>query len=535
MNFRRNKKNNKKINVNRLQFVMAIIFLLVGFVLFKLYELQILKYDLYVALAMDQHQVFRKLNPERGKIFVQNDPYIFGKNLYPVATNKEFASIFAVPEDIHNPQEVAEKLYEFFDHEEVLREIEETLEEDEYFRDMYDEEGNIIDKQKEEFRKIKKEIAAQGGLIIINDREFHKPINGQDLVLTINRSIQFVICEKLSKAVPEYGADSGTVIVMEPKTGAIIAMCSWPSYDSNNYNKVEDVRLYNNPAIFDQYEPGSIFKIMTIAAGIDSGAIAPETVYEDKGFIMVEGWNKPIKNSDFDTYGPHGIVDMVTVLEASLNTGSIFVMRKTGEEKFAQYVKNFGFGEKTGIELETEYAGDIRGLTRKVIRPVEVATASFEQGITVTPLQVITAFAAIANGGILMKPYIVGKIVSSEGEQITEPRQIRRVVSEKTALLTSGMMVNVVDGGHAKMAAVEGYYVAGKTGTAQVASRDRSGYGDETIHTFVGFAPVDDPKFVMLVKLDNPRNVRFSASSAAPLFSRLAEFILNYYQVPKER
>src|SRR3989339_461288 len=443
MNFRRNKKNNKKINVNRLQFVMAIIFLLVGFVLFKLYELQILKYDLYVALAMDQHQVFSKLNPERGKIFVQNDPYIFGKNLYPVATNKEFASIFAVPEDIHNPQEVAEKLYEFFDHEEVLREIEETLEEDEYFRDMYDEEGNIIDKQKEEFRKIKKEIeakerkeqiikeyieklskpndpyepirnkitkekldqllelklegvyytmetyryypdirlgshvfgfvgnrdagmyglegffneelsgtmgsikterAAQGGLIIINDREFHKPINGQDLVLTINRSIQFVICEKLSKAVPEYGADSGTVIVMEPKTGAIIAMCSWPSYDSNNYNKVEDVRLYNNPAIFDQYEPGSIFKIMTIAAGIDSGAIAPETVYEDKGFIMVEGWNK--------------------------------------------YVKNFGFGEKTGIELETEYAGDIRGLTRKVIRPVEVATASFGQGITVTPLQV---------------------------------------------------------------------------------------------------------------------------------------------------
>src|SRR3989339_499081 len=161
MNFRRNKKNNKKINVNRLQFVMAIIFLLVGFVLFKLYELQILKYDLYVALAMDQHQVFSKLNPERGKIFVQNDPYIFGKNLYPVATNKEFASIFAVPEDIHNPQEVAEKLYEFFDHEEVLREIEETLEEDEYFRDMYDEEGNIIDKQKEEFRKIKKEIEAK--------------------------------------------------------------------------------------------------------------------------------------------------------------------------------------------------------------------------------------------------------------------------------------------------------------------------------------------------------------------------------------
>ncbi|RLC38400.1 penicillin-binding protein, partial [Candidatus Falkowbacteria bacterium] len=200
------------------------------------------------------------------------------------------------------------------------------------------------------------------------------------------------------------------------------------------------------------------------------------------------------------------------------------------------YVKNFGFGEKTGIELETEGNGNIVSLLRKSIRPVEAATATFGQGITVTSLQMITAYGAIANGGILMKPYLVSGIVSPDGEkQITQPKQVRRVISEKAAVLLSGMMVNVVDGGHAIRAGVKGYYVAGKTGTAQVADKEKRGYGDRTIHTFVGFAPVEDPKFVILVKLDDPKDVLFGASSAAPLFGEIAEFILNYYQVPKER
>jgi cell division protein FtsI/penicillin-binding protein 2 len=227
---------------------------------------------------------------------------------------------------------------------------------------------------------------------------------------------------------------------------------------------------------------------------------------------------------------------MVTVLSESLNTGAIFVEQRVGAEMFAQYVKKFGFGEKTGIELETEGISNIKNLERKKIRPIEAATASFGQGITATPLQIVTAYAAIANGGILMKPYLVAEIVSPHGErQKTQPKQIRRVIAEKTALLLAGMMVNVVDGGHAKRAGVKGYYVAGKTGTAQVPDKEKGGYSDRTIHTFVGFAPVEEPRFVMLVKLDDPKDVRFAASSAAPLFGQLAEFILNYYQVPKER
>ncbi|MBD3247774.1 hypothetical protein GF382_00605, partial [Candidatus Falkowbacteria bacterium] len=186
---------------------------------------------------------------------------------------------------------------------------------------------------------------------------------------------------------------------------------------------------------------------------------------------------------------------------------------------------------------ETESPGNIDSLLRNRIRPVEAATASFGQGITVTPLQMITAYAAIANDGIMMKPYIVKEIVHDDGSKFeTRPIQIRRVVSERAAAITLGMMANVVEGGHAKLAAVDGYYVGGKTGTAQVASEDEKGYSEkDTIHNFIGLAPVNDPKFVMLVKLNKPKIDGYSASTAAPLFGEIAEFILNYYKIPKER
>ncbi len=249
---------------------------------------------------------------------------------------------------------------------------------------------------------------------------------------------------------------------------------------------------------------------------------------------MIPGWDKPIKNSDYATHGGHGVVDMNTVLEFSLNTGTIFVEEKLGTEKFTEYVKRFGFGEKTGIELETEGVSNINNLLRKKIRPIEAATASFGQGITATPLQMITSYAAIVNGGWLVKPYVVEEIVAPDGSvSRTQPQKLRRVISERTALLVSGMMVNVVDRGHSTRAQVKGYYVGGKTGTAQVAGR--GGYSDQTIHTFVGFAPAEEPEFVMLVRFDNVKSVRFADSSAAPLFSELSEHILNYYQVEKER
>lgn len=609
----------------------------------RMVNLQVSNYELYTALASSQHQVFSKLKPERGRIFIQDSKKLMGSELYPVASNKEFGRIYAIPSNINNPRQVAEKVYDLLDRKEVESEVKEELEKSGYAsgtppfisadltepnntdeeKDFYEvkkeleikeRKGKIVrdyidifSKHLDPYEPLKKKVpedvlqqldemdiegieyimenhryypegpvgshvlgfvgyenaerkgqyglegyfdeelsgqygslqaekAATGNVVIVNDRKYSAPKDGDDLILTINRSIQFTVCEKLKQTVNKFDADGGDVIVMEPYSGALLAMCSFPDYNPNNYNQVENIDRYNNPAIFDSYEPGSIFKVFTMAAGIDAGKVSPRSVYEDRGQIKIEGWHKPIKNSDFESHGPHGRVTMIDVLAKSLNTGSIYVMEQVGAEAFADYVKDFGFGQKTGIELETEGASNIRNLERNRIRPVEAATASFGQGITATPLQIVTAYSAIANGGILTKPYLVGKIVLSDDQiQRTEPQQIRRVISERASMLLSGMMVNVVDSGHAKMAAVEGYYVAGKTGTAQVASQITRGYGDTTVHSFAGFAPVEDPKFVMLVKLDNPKGVEYSSASAAPLFGEIAEFILHYYQVPEER
>ncbi len=656
----KNKNKRRKIIMknNRINLVIAIIFLLGALILYRLYDLQIKKYDLYVALASSQHVAYNKLQPKRGRIFIQ-DSYGEGK-LYPIATNKDFALVYAVPRDIQNPIEVAKKLYEIFNKEEVEKEVDELfVQEDrntmnkkiEILKDLNGKEREekekeiladynrmINDEEFKEFRKIKREAEinlrkekiineyikklskrndpyepiakkvdketlnkvinlnipgikfmtetyrfypernigahiigfvgydgnkkrgfyglegffdeelrgkigiikaerdANRYLTIVSDREFQKAIDGSDLILTIERPIQFEACRKLEEAIIKHGAEGGTVIIMDPNTGAILAMCSWPDYDPNNYSEEEDSAIFNNPAIFYPYEPGSVFKTITMAAALDAGVIGPNSTYEDKGYVNIEGWPKPIKNSDFETHGGWGVVDMNAVLEKSLNTGSIYAMNKVGANVFADYVKKFGFGEKTGIELETEAAGNIYNLLRKKIRPIDAAVASFGQGITVTPLQLVTAYAAIANGGILMKPYLVKEIIHTDGKKdITTPKQIRRVISEKAALMLAGMLTNVIEKGHGKRAGVEGYYIAGKTGTAQVPDKNKRGYSDKTIHTFVGFGPTDDPRFVMLVKLDDPKDVRFSASSAAPLFGELAKFLLTYWQIPKER
>lgn len=631
---RTNKENN-----GRLKLILAIIFLSAGLLVLRLFDLQILKYELYTALASDQHQVFSELKPNRGKIFYQDNKAGELQKLYAVATNKEFALVYAVPNLIQNSEDTAQKLYEIFDKASVEAEVEKVLKDDPYFKETTEPLVAEEWQAREEYKKIKREAeiesrkktvidayllklnkkndpyeplkkkvdeeqlsqlmtlnlpgiksvmqnhryypeknagsqllgfvgfsddqevgqyglegffdeelkgkegsvrserSAGGESIIVNNREYNQPKDGSDLVLTINRSIQYVVCNKLYEYAAKHGADSGSVIVMDPKTGAIIAMCSWPDYDPNNYGDVNDIMVYNNPAIFSEYEPGSIFKSITMAAGIDQGVVEPNSLYNDPGQLMIEGWHKPISNSDFSTHGAWGMVDMTKVLEQSLNTGSIYVMQKTGPKNFADYVKKFGFGEKTGLELETEAKGNIRNILREKTRPVEMATASFGQGITTTPIQNLVSYAAIANGGMLMKPYVVDEIRNSDGTiEKTQPKEIGRVISERTALLVSGMLVNVVDFGHSKRAQIDGYYIAGKTGTAQIPDKKNGGYVEgSTIHTFVGFAPADDAKFVMLTKLDAPKDAVYAESTVVPLFAEIANFILDYYKIPKQR
>ncbi|MFZ4631606.1 MAG: peptidoglycan D,D-transpeptidase FtsI family protein [Patescibacteria group bacterium] len=636
---------NSKISNNRLHLVMAIIFLLSGALVYKLFSVQIGQFDLYTALASSQHQVYSQLKSDRGRIFLSES--INGQEkLYPLATNKDFANIYVVPKEIVNPVEVAEKLYKYFDEPVIAKEklamsatsteygvasatkeaiisnylkkldkpgdpyesLDKKLSIDELIKlysylastasstinpinlevrneqvvykksasstEVFKLLGFGFDLQKfryypekemgshllgfvsyvndeergryglEEFfnddlfgkyGSLKSEKAAQSNTVIVNDREYIKPENGSDIILTVDRNVQFVACEKLKEAVKKHGADGGSVIIVNPKTGAIIAMCSVPDFDPNNYKDVGNIRVYNNPAIFDQYEPGSVFKVVTMSIAVDQGRVSPSTTYKDEGRIMINGWPKPISNSDFDTKGAHGIVDMNAVLENSLNTGAIFAMRQAGPKVFADYVKNYGFGEKTGIELGSESSGDINNLLKAKVKEIDAATASFGQGIAVTPLQMIMSYQAIANKGILMKPYIVKTIIRNDGkrEEII-PKQIRRVISAKTADTISAMLVNIVEKGHSSKAYIQGYYIGGKTGTAQIATT--GGYlKNQYIHTFIGIAPIENPSFVMLTKMDSPKDVTYAEGSVVPLWKDIADFMLKYYEVPKTR
>ena len=309
----------------------------------------------------------------------------------------------------------------------------------------------------------------------------------------------------------------------------MLALCSSPDFDPSNYGKVPDLSVLNNPVTLDAYEPGSVFKAFTMAAGLDANKINPKSTYLDKGVEEID--NFKIKDSDGVA---HGVQDMTTVLDESLNLGTIFVQRQLGKDAFRQYVQAFGFGAKTGIGLTPESKGDVSSLAKK--GDIWAATGSFGQGITTTAIQLAAAYASLANGGRLLRPYIVDEIIHPDGtREKTKPTVVSQPITARSSRLITGMLVSVVENGHGKKAGVPGYYVAGKTGTAQVASSKGGYQKDVTIGSFAGYAPASDPKFVMVVRINHPRDVQWAESSAAPLFGQMAKFLLSYFQVPPER
>jgi len=371
------------------------------------------------------------------------------------------------------------------------------------------------------------ELGNFGNLLTLGERNLVPAVNGADLVLTIDKNIQFFACKELKNAIEKYEAESGSIIVLEPQTGRLLAMCNFPDFDPNKYNEIEKVELFKNNAIMANYEPGSVFKPITMAAALNEEAVDPFTTYNDTGAVRIAEYT--ITNSDKKA---HGVKTMTQVLEESLNTGTVFASRKVGIDKFSDYIKAFGFGAPTDIDLYPEEVGNVSSLDKK--HDLYLATASFGQGISVTPIQLITAFATIANGGKPIQPYILDKIIYSDGTAETKKSQIGEpIISIETAQKLSSMLVSVVQSGHATGANIDGYYVAGKTGTAQIPAPG-GGYSDETIHSFVGFAPLNNPRFVASVKLDKVKAVRFSASSAAPTFGKLAKYILDYYEIEPE-
>lgn len=389
-----------------------------------------------------------------------------------------------------------------------------------YFDDFLAGENGFLDTQTD----------ISGRWIGVGARHFKPAEDGGDLLLTIDRTIQFEVCKKLQEGVEAYQADGGSVVIIEPKTGRVMAMCSAPDFDPDIYNEVEDISVYNNRAVYEAYEPGSVFKPLVMSAALDQGVVTPSTLVNDTGEEQIDEYT--IRNSDLQA---HGLVSMTQILELSLNTGMIQVMRLLGGRTMLSYIEDFGFGQTTGIELSAESSGTIDALYND--QEIYYATASYGQGITVTPLQLASAYAAVANGGLLMKPYIVEEMRHPDGTvDYTKPEPVRNVISSKTATTISAMMVSVVENGHGGKAAVPGYYIAGKTGTAQVAKTSGAGYQTGvTKATFVGFGPVEDPVFAMVVYLDHPRTSPWAESTAAPIFGEIADFLLHYLEVAPRR
>lgn len=357
-------------------------------------------------------------------------------------------------------------------------------------------------------------------------REFRPAQDGSDVVLTIDRVVQSFIEEELRTGVEKYGAERGSILVMNPKTGAIVGMATYPTFDPNYYYAINDPRVQLNPVVSDIFEPGSILKPLVMAAAIEEQKVTPSDTFVDNG---------PVKVAEYtiDTFDGkhHGVQTMTQVLEQSNNIGMVWVGQKLGAEMMYDYFRRFGLGEKTGIELEGETQNKIPEPSKWNI--TTVATASFGQGVALTPLQALNAINVLANKGKLMQPRLVAKVRHADGSMdVSSPHEVRQVVAPATAEKLSAMMVSVIENGVAQLARVPGYYLAGKTGTAQVPD-DRGKYSpDRKIISFVGFGPVEDPQFSVLIKLDNPSGLSFASGTAAPMFRNLSEKILKYYQIP---
>ena len=560
--------------------LLALSLFLIAFILIsRLFFLQILEHDFYKELAENQHQIHRILSPERGEIFIKDrffetDPL---SQLFSLAVNKESNIVYAVPREIMDKdgtvdllapileiekEELMAKIdkrsdpYESLKHkvsDEVVAKIEALglegikfdTEKGRFFpagslashitgfvgfandqrTGQYGVEGYYNKELEGNSGFLESEKDNKGRLIAVAKRLVQPAEDGLDLILTIDPNIQFFIEKKLKELNERLGAEGGTVIVSDPRTGAIKGLANLPTFDPNEYSEVEDMNVFLNPAIHNVFEPGSIFKPITVAIAIEKKLIMPTTTFKDEGFIKIGGTT--IRNSHDE---PEGIQTMAEVLEKSLNTGIVFIQQLIAKDTFKKYLEKFGFDSKTGIDLGGEVRGDLSNLKTK--RDLEYATASFGQGIAVTSVELVVALSSIANEGRMMTPYLVEEFRNSDGEyEKVKPKPLERVISAETAETLTKMMVGVVENGFGSKAKIPGYFIAGKTGTAQVPDPEMRGYSDKTIHTFGGFFPAFEPRFFVLVKLDNPKTIRFAADSVVPLFREITKYILDYYEI----
>ncbi len=526
----------------RVNLIFFFVILFSAVLLSKLFFIQVLQADFYKALAQGLGASLRnyEIQTERGEILL--------KNKEPLAINKNWSLVFASPPKITEAEETAEILAVVLNLDKNF--ISEKLQKDTLYspikKKLTEEEVTALENlnlagiylDSEQGRYYSQESLAsqvigflgatgkgQYGLEEYYNETLVNSGKGSDLVLTLDYNIQFTAEKLLNEAKENLDIESGQIIVMEPNSGKILALANFPNFNPNQYTEYATagfLEIFQNGATQKLFEPGSIFKPITFAAALEEEKITPQTTYIDEGVVKIGGWS--IYNYDLKVWGEK---TMTEVLEKSINTGAVFVERRLPHKVFLDYLTRFGIFEPTGIDLPEVYS---ENKEFKKGYEINFATASFGQGIEMTPIQIVRAISCIANGGKLVKPYLI----ASNDEMIeTQPR----VISPKTASQLTAMLVSSVENGYAKRAKISGYYIAGKTGTSQIPFSNlginKSGYSDKTWQSFIGFAPAFNPKFLILVKLDNPK-AQVAGVSTTLVAHDLMKYIIDYYQIPPD-
>lgn len=568
-------------------YVLAGIFVLPMVIIFgRLVSVQVLKHNFYADKASAQQSRQFEIPAKRGELYVEENG-----ELYPVALNNSLKYVYADPQLIEDPKEAAATLAPILQSEEKDLEKKLTFTGKNRYVELKQQVDQDVAKKVAEAKirgvvlrdrdyraypegalfghltgyvnsdgrgqygleeylnadlsgrngQLKAVTDSQGVPLSTQDNIIEEPRNGSSYVLTVDRYIQGVAEKALKKALVDNKAASGSIIVMDPYTGAIKAMVNAPDYDPNNYASVkpEDYGSFINSAVSSQFEPGSGFKPLTMSIAIENDKVEANTSFNDSGEVVIGEYT--INNADKKKFGQ---VDMSLVIKNSINTGMVYILKlmggnpneitKAGKEMLYAGIQKFGFGQKTGVELAGEAAGRVKDTKAA---DIDYANMTFGQGIATTSLQMISALAPIANGGTKVEPHVLAKKVLPNGdlEEIRKNNAQERIMSEETADTVANMMIGVVEGGSGYLTRMPGYKIAGKTGTAQVPKANGQGYEEnKNIGSFIGFAPVNDPKFIMLVRVDYPQTNTYAERSAVPAFAEVAKQLFSYYQVPPE-
>lgn len=550
----------------------------------RLIYLQIVKHNHYSVLASEEQLRKYELAPNRGEIFVLDR----GQPV-PIVLNRKLQTLYGDPNYIDNPADIARKLADVTGDDPQLyqqlleqdsayvvlkRQLEPTLAKaiaelqlpgiglndapirvypegqlasqvlgfvnnegigqygiEEQLNDVLDGNPGLLAAKTD----------TRGIPIATSDNVQLRPEDGNNVVLTIDRNIQAKVEQVISEGARRYQAKSASAIVMDPRSGRVLAMANYPSFDAANFSDVTDYSVFSNQAATGLYEPGSVFKVFTMSAGLNDGAINPQTTFDNTGATQVG--DRRIENvADEAVRGVRTMTDAITY---SLNTGVIEVLRKLGggeinqggKQKLYDYFANrFLFGRPTGIEAPGEPAGQINPPTSD---DTNYANMTFGQGLTATMTQIVAAVSAIANGGTIYQPHLVDSIVGLDGRVINEtvPTSLaQNVITPQTAEQVRAMMETVVEHGGGGSTKIAGYRIGGKTGTAQIPNPDGGYFDNRDVGSFLGIAPLDNPHFVMVVRADEPQIGRFAGSAAAaPMFGEIMKWLLSYEGVGPSR